>query len=360
MHHTLHEILDNFILWIAPDPQKIVHIVQERESVRRHISALANADGLYVLDTPDAGSFAKQTGLRQHTEIDSETGALIDIEGLDVDCPFVLGPLQSERESLFVLLPLFEKYAKEAYPLAQIKRQKNAIKLVLASKNLQFDLVPLLAANKPKTFQIILRDTGERKITAVQSHVHFIQSRLPKAHTHQSSKINTQTLNQYIRIFKWWKERIVAQEKKRTGLARPLDLPSFLIELLCVKMYDTIGILDTHEATLFAWLEGIIFTIAGRIPVAFDDFVDTYSFAKPCVELHQESIWTVLDPINGTNNVISPETTAEKLDILQHYLEKIVWHLRQAQWYFLQETTPHTSEAARFHLRMVLGRGLLN
>jgi hypothetical protein len=57
------------------------------------------------LATPEAGSFAKHTGLRRHMRGVSE------IEGQDVDLPFVVKPKAKDGDQIGELLGSFDKYA---------------------------------------------------------------------------------------------------------------------------------------------------------------------------------------------------------------------------------------------------------
>ena len=58
--------------------------------IYQYLDNQALADGLAVFRTPEAGSFAKHTGLRRHMRGHSE------IEGQDVDLPFVVRPATAD------------------------------------------------------------------------------------------------------------------------------------------------------------------------------------------------------------------------------------------------------------------------
>ena len=96
--------------WIKPTSNSREAIYQQAGDIRRVISNQAAADGLTVVATPEAGSFAKHTGLRRHMRGNSE------IEGLDIDLPFVVRPATTDGERIEELLRKFETYAKASYP----------------------------------------------------------------------------------------------------------------------------------------------------------------------------------------------------------------------------------------------------
>src|SRR6516165_6923471 len=81
-----HRGLSAFVNWIKPESDTRDTIRKQASDIHRIISGKATADGLIVMATPEAGSFAKHTGLRRHMLGDYE------IEGQDVDLPFVVKP----------------------------------------------------------------------------------------------------------------------------------------------------------------------------------------------------------------------------------------------------------------------------
>src|ERR1700721_1443906 len=81
MQSRSHRRLAAFVDWIKPDQDTREDIRKQAADIRRLISAQATADGLSVLATPDAGSFAKHTGLRRPMRGDPE------VEGRDVGPP---------------------------------------------------------------------------------------------------------------------------------------------------------------------------------------------------------------------------------------------------------------------------------
>ena len=85
-----HRRLAAFVDWIKPDPDARDTIREQAGNIRQAIKQQAVADGLIVIATPNGGSFAKRTGLRRHMRGNTE------IEGQDVDLPFVVKPETTE------------------------------------------------------------------------------------------------------------------------------------------------------------------------------------------------------------------------------------------------------------------------
>src|SRR5690606_6854344 len=120
---VLHRRLSHFVDWLAPEREKEAEIRRQADDIRTHILGQADEDGLIVRLTPSAGSFAKRTGLRRHM-----TGGS-DVEGLDVDLPFVVAPRTRDDEQLHSLLDRFERYARATYSSTECQRGKSAVRL---------------------------------------------------------------------------------------------------------------------------------------------------------------------------------------------------------------------------------------
>ncbi|OYX79645.1 MAG: hypothetical protein B7Y77_01615, partial [Bradyrhizobium sp. 35-63-5] len=105
-----HRQLATFVDWIKPEKTTRATIKTQAADVRRLISGQAEKDGLSVLAMPDSGSYAKHTGLRRHMRGE------VEVEGLDVDLPFVVKPTTEEGERIGNLLNRFDVYAKASYP----------------------------------------------------------------------------------------------------------------------------------------------------------------------------------------------------------------------------------------------------
>src|SRR5579885_1307623 len=162
MSDALHRRLSNFVSWIATDSEREDDLRDRANGIRESIVAKARDDRLVVHAPPTSGSFATRTGLRRHMRGDSE------VEGQDVDVPFVVAPKTKDEERLEALLPRFDRFAGQAYPETKRERTKSSVVLRFADK-VNYDLVPMLATSDPAR-QIIIRSDGERRQTSVQEH----------------------------------------------------------------------------------------------------------------------------------------------------------------------------------------------
>jgi hypothetical protein len=278
---TLHRRLSTFCDWIATESAREDVIRKQADEIRIRIRSKAVADGLTVRSTPNSGSFAKRTGLRRHLR------GVSDVEGQDVDLPFVVSPKTGEDANVDRLLDGFERYAKESYPDTPRERFKCSIKLRFVSSKLAYDLVPMLATDKDDE-QILMRSDGDHRRTSVQKNVAFITRR-----THASNELRGRVkFNECIRLIKWWREFRVQEADSLK------EVPSFLVELLAAKAYDDAhGVSETYADTLGRWFAYLADIVENRRPVVFTDYV-----RAPAIP---EGVWTVLDPVNPDNNVVA-------------------------------------------------------
>jgi len=292
----LHRKLTNFVRWIAPEPEKEDEIRTRAENVRTAIKNKASDDKLVVKSTPNSGSFATRTGLRRHMRGTSE------VEGQDVDLPFVVAPVTKDDEKLTSLLSRFERYAKASYPDTKREPTKSSVRLMFEDK-LNFDLVPLLATADSER-QILIRADGERRETSVQKHVEFVRKR-----TAASNEIKgVVKFNEMVRLLKWFRCYRLSLE---TGTLT--DVPSFLINLLAAHAFDARGVKATYGETLVDWFGHIARVIRLQQQVAFTDFSKTMP-AKAVA-------WSVHDPVNGDNNVVAKWTQLEIEELAEWFEE---------------------------------------
>lgn len=278
---TLHQRIGNFVDWIAPEAIREEETRGRADNVRKAIKAKASDDRLTIRSTPSSGSFATRTGLRRHMRGTSE------VEGFDVDVPFVVSPATKDDEQIKSLLDRFEKYAKAAYPDTLRERTKSSIKLLFADK-MNLDLVPLLATEDPDR-QILIRDGGERRETSVQKHVEFVKSRTKKS----AAIAGAVEFNEGLRLLKWW--RCV---KQCDTASKPLsDVPSFLVNLLAAHAFDARSVKSTYDLVLADWFGHLAHTVAKRTMVAFTDY-------GPLPSPAPSAQWWVYDPLNRENNVV--------------------------------------------------------
>lgn len=279
-----HRRLAAFVDWIKPEQGTRETIQKQAADIRRVISGQAVADGLSVLATPDSGSYAKHTGLRRHMR-----GGL-EIEGLDVDLPFVVKPTTAEGERIAELLRRFDGYAQASYPDTPRRVTASSVELRFIATKLNYDLVPMLVA-PIADHQIILKKDGSRRLTSVAKHTEFVRRRTRASDTLEGRV----KFNECIRLLKWW--RCV-----RLGESGAIDeVRTMLIELLCAFAFDRFKVQYTYTETLFQWFSFLASVTVQRKQIAFNDY--------PTVEVFRENApgnphWRVIDPVNVNNNVV--------------------------------------------------------
>jgi len=279
-----HRRLAAFVDWIKPEPETREAIRKQAGDIRRVISGQATSDGLSILSTPEAGSFAKDTGLRRHMRGNSE------IEGQDVDLPFVVKPTVKDGDRIDELLQRFEKYAAASYPNTPRSVTASSVELRFVASKLNYDLVPMLASPYPD-HQVILKKDGSRRVTSVAKHTEFVRRR-----TRQSDELAGRVkFNECVRLLKWW--RYV-----RIGTTSPIEeVRTTLIELLCASAYDRLAVESTYTETLFKWFGWLATVTARRLPISFKDYP---SIEPVRADAQGNQLWRVLDPVNANNNVV--------------------------------------------------------
>ena len=189
-----HRRLASFVDWIKPERGTRETIQKQAGDIRRVISGQSAKDGLSVITTPDGGSFAKHTGLRRHMRGD------LEVEGLDVDLPFVVKPTTAEGERIAELLRRFDGYAEASYPTTPRRITASSIELQFTATKLNYDLVPMLVA-PIADHEIILKKDGTRRLTSVAKHTEFVRRR-----TRASDALEGRVkFNECIRLLKWWR-----------------------------------------------------------------------------------------------------------------------------------------------------------
>lgn len=267
--------LSIFVKWIATESDKEDEIREQSKNIRERISGKAKEDGITVKSTPNAGSFAKRTGLRRHLK-----GSSV-VEGQDVDLPFVIS--RPKDETLDDLLDRFYKYSELCYPYTQKELTKSSVKLSFVASKLSYDLVPMLATEDTER-QVIMRKSGEKFETSVQGHIAFIRERT------KDSKLSSGRVefNECVRLFKWWKEFRVNESSIFD------EVPSLIIELICGKLYDLFGVKDTYADTLANWFGQAAHLVCNRKPIHFNDAF-----------FSNHDTWKVIDSQNSSNNLVA-------------------------------------------------------
>lgn len=289
---SLHARLSNFVDWIAPNPTTRDEIKTRADNVRRAIRAKAEADKLTIQSTPLSGSFATKTGLRRHMRGASE------VEGQDVDLPFVVSPKTKDEEQLSVLLPRFERYAAQAYPDTERETTKSSVRLKFADK-VNFDIVPMFSTVDPE-YQILVRQDGERRETSVRQHVAFIRSRNDKSNVIPGRV----KFNEMVRLLKWW--RCFRQDGARTIT----EIPSFLMNLLAAHAFDTQQLGDKYGESVADWFGFSARVVRNRSSIVFHPSGSIGS-----------STWMVQDPVNANNNA-ADKWSGVMCDELADWLEE--------------------------------------
>jgi hypothetical protein len=178
-----HRRLIKFVNWIKPDSDKRDAIKEQVADIRNAIRGQAGRDGLSVIATPNSGSFAKHTGLRRHMRGNDE------IEGQDVDLPFVVKPSTSDGERITELLKRFEGYAKASYQTTPRRITKSSVELRFDSGKLNYDLVPMLPSGRDG-YEIILKSDGTQRLTSVERHTDFVKKRTSESDSLAAVRVN--------------------------------------------------------------------------------------------------------------------------------------------------------------------------
>lgn len=289
-----HRRLSNFVDWIRPEKETEDAIRTQANDIRSRIKAKAEEDLIVVRQMPWSGSFEKKTGLRRHMRGNHE------VEGQDIDLPFVISPKTKDGKEADNLLDRFERYAKAIYPNTSRSKTKSSVCLDFKSSKLSYDLVPMLAVEGDDEAQILIRLDGERRQTSVQKHIRFV-----KARTAESNQLDGRVkFNEVVRLVKWWRELHQSQSQLLT------DVPTILIDLLCAKSFDEFKVDETYTETLSRWFGRCANIVRYRRRVDFSNPSNQVS----CNE------WVVLDPVNSKNNVV-PKWGNLEIDELAQWFE---------------------------------------
>jgi hypothetical protein len=292
IHSRSHRQLGRFVDWIRAPAETREVIRKQAGDIRRTIGSQAAIDGLIVVGTPEAGSFAKNTGLRRHMRGHSE------IEGQDVDLPFVVRPDTSEGERISELLRRFEVYAETSYPTTPRRMTASSVELQFVASKLNYDLVPMLTTNQPD-YQLLLKKDGSRRLTSVAKHTEFVRRR-----TRESDDLAGRVkFSECERLLKWWRYIRIDQ----SGSIH--EVRTTLIELLCASAYDRHGVDITYTGTLLKWFGWLASVTARRTRVSFGDYQSVEPFNP---DSPGNALWQVIDPVNVNNNVV--HSTWGKID----------------------------------------------
>ena len=296
-HSVLHKRITTFVDWIKPEPAKRDEIKDRSNKVREKIKSKAQSDeyGLVIVSTPNAGSFTTKTGLRRHFRGDAE------VEGLDVDLPFVIQD-NKDGYALYGLLDIFYKIVDDCYPNVPKEKTKSSIKLKFPDK-VNLDIVPMLEGDNIDE-QILVRSTGEKIKTSVKRHVEFIKKRTEISNK-ESGRVK---FNECLRLFKWWRDSQANGSYILNGDDSP---PSFLINLLTAKAFDQLSVKKTYAETLAMWFGYLAHIVKAKEAILFNDY------NTPSKDF---TTWSVIDPVNPDNNVVK-NWSSLKVNELASWLE---------------------------------------
>ena len=304
-YSIVHGRLTVFIRWINPDAEKKEDNAYQASLVRKYVSQNASQQGIHIVGTPEAGSDAKNTGLRRHYRGHAA------VDGYDIDVVFIINPEDADGKPLEELLSIFEGLVRKSYPNSTIEITNSSVRLIF-SNELAFDVVPMLATEKADE-QIIIKKDGSRIRTSVQKHNEFIKKRT-KISKEMPGRV---CFNECVRAMKWWKEFQADQsyylswdeDTKKDN--RP---PSALIDWLAAYAFDELGVEKTYAETLAKWSGYLAHVVRNQLPVFFNDYYTTPS-------LDEHSGWVVLDPVNSANNVTA-KWDKNKLSEFASWFEK--------------------------------------
>jgi hypothetical protein len=279
-----HRRLAAFVDWIKPEAETREAIRKQAADIRRIISGQAAMGGLIVVATPEGGSFAKHTGLRRHMRGHSE------VEGQDVDLPFVIRPTSKEGDRIAELLRRFDHFAAASYPNTPRRVTASSVEIRFVASKLRYDLVPMLASTHAD-HQVMLKKDGSQRLTSVGKHNEFVRDR-----TRLSNALPGRvTFSECDRLMKWWRDI-------RITTASSIDeVRTTLIDLLCASAFDRFGVSATYTETLLRWFSFLASVTAKRQTISFPDY--------PPIEAQHPGapgnrLWQVLDPVNPNNNVV--------------------------------------------------------
>lgn len=288
-----HAHLKQFVAKLRTPKSDIATIIERRDRVRSRLQSRLRKEKLPVARSPNAGSYAKGTGLRRYMYGKTKIG------GSDIDIPIILTASSGDKLELKTLLDLFEGIVRGSYPRSKTTRTKSSIKLELSSFKYPFDIVPMVAARGDRNLEYLFRADGTKVETSVSEHVQFSKSRTSRS----AGMPGIVQFNDMLRLFKWWRELRAVKDNLLT------NVPTFLLELLCAKAFDQHGVATDYTGTLETWFDAITQLVSERREVRFDSGRG----------LANDQTWLVLDPVNSVNNAVPATWTAHHIDQLARW-----------------------------------------
>lgn len=298
-HAPSHGHLKRFVGKIRTPRADEKKIIRQRERIRERMKSHAHKAGLEFARIPNAGSYAKRTGLIRYVRGGSVVG------GQDVDLPFVLTHRSGQDLELRELLELFHGWVSRSYPRSRVSRTKSSIKLELKTFKYAFDIVPMVAHPERHNREYLFKGNGTKVVTSVKGHVDFVKRR-----TARSKKMDgIVTFNDMLRLYKWWRYFRVAEDDLVD------EVPTFLLELLCAKAFDEQQVATTYTETLYTWFHAVATIVSERREVRFDDAERQLPRSGATA-----TRWAVRDPINPDNLVVPRQWTEAHVDHFGQWL----------------------------------------
>jgi hypothetical protein len=329
-HAPSHAHLKQFVAKIRTPKSDLTNIIDRRERVRSRIQSRLRKDKLSVARSPNAGSYAKGTGLRRYMHGKTQIG------GSDIDIPIILTASSGDKLELKALMDMFEGIVRKSYPRSKVTRTKSSIKLEFSSFKYPFDIVPMVAARGDRKLEYLFRADGTKVATSVSEHVQFSKLRTSRS----TGTPGIVRFNDMVRLFKWWRELRAANDDLVTGV------PTFLLELLCAKAFDQHGVAMSYTQSLQTWFDEITQFVTARRDVRFDSSRGVTT----------DRNWVVLDPVNSANNIVPPTWTAHHIDRLAQWFADGSATIRRVQ----EHDAANDGKGALLELQSLFGPAIGN
>lgn len=230
-----------------------------------------------------AGSVAKGTALRTVNDLDVAVYVRADaVPKGDANLVRWLA------DRLFEANPNMER--------VQFEEQPHCVTVNFRGTGLDVDMVPVLyEGGADDRGYLVNKDTGDRMLTSITLHLRFIRDR---------KKRYGQCYAELIRLTKWWKRQLVAQNPD-------FKFKSFMAELIWAHLADRGLDLSDYPSAIEGFYEYILKGEFSEL-IAFTDFVSSADIpARSNIPIE------IFDPVNMENNVASQYTTTDRSRLIE-------------------------------------------
>jgi hypothetical protein len=295
---------DHFIAFICPSNEQREKADEWAAKLGTCLKKRIADDGRYHLEKIfRSGSSAKSTDLAPRGK-----------GTFDIDLGFYFRAQGQPEEQLQKLLPYLRLCLREIYPPNKPEEDfhhgKNAINVTFRTCNLKIDIVPIVreVALEPgkrnlRNWGWIPRSDGERRLTSISAHIHFIHWR-----THLSNQVlGPVKFNHLVRLMKWWNRRLPEHIQRYCC--------SYFYELITAAALEKHGVTTEWQSSLeriFSFIDQNAFLR----PIAFS----SYDLRK--IKYSSGKV-IVLDAVNPENNVTNKWTNEFKQKYLQQVRETL-------------------------------------